>query len=101
MAVEHVAGTGGGGGGPCVAIDSRDEGGCLSLYVHLKGRLEHLCVCMDKKARGRTDWGVAVEIRTGNTDKPQWESLFTSRSRLPHQSLWYLFRYNHLFDVGK
>lgn len=44
MAVEHVAGT---GRGTDIATH-RDKGGCLSLYVHLRGRLEHLYVCMDK-----------------------------------------------------
>lgn len=36
MAIEHVAGTGRGEGSD-IATDSRDKGGCLSLYVHLGG----------------------------------------------------------------
>lgn len=47
-----LQGQGGGVGGSDIATDSRDKGGCLSLYVHLRGRLEHLHVCMDKKHKG-------------------------------------------------
>lgn len=46
MAVEHTLQ---GQGGTDIATDSRDKGRCLSLYAYLRGRLEHLYVCIDKK----------------------------------------------------
>lgn len=49
-----------GQGGADIATDSRDTGRCLSLYVCLRGRLEHVY--------SNTDWGAVVETKAGTSD---------------------------------
>lgn len=62
MAVEHVAGA----VGVRYSLTAGTRGTCLSLNVLLRGRLEHLYMCMDKKISIRA-------YRPGS--KLRWETL--------------------------